>query len=77
MKTIGSLIQAGRQAKNLTPGHVVAKMGIAAALISAWEDGSTMPNAWQLKRLDEILESGLAAVSCIGISSKMGIKMVT
>jgi len=52
---MGDLIRVKRQAKNLTPGHLAFKMGIAASVVSSWEDGSAKPNDWQLKRLTQIL----------------------
>jgi hypothetical protein len=39
IKTIGNWIYCKRIGRNLSPGHLAAKMGIAAALIYAWEDG--------------------------------------
>jgi ribosome-binding protein aMBF1 (putative translation factor) len=55
IQTIGDLIQAGRQAKNLTTGHVAFKMGIAASVVCSWEDGSAEPNNWQMERLTKML----------------------
>jgi DNA-binding transcriptional regulator YiaG len=55
IQIIGDAICANRQAKNLTPGQVAARMGIAAALVLAWEDGSVMPNERQLEYLARIL----------------------
>ena len=55
IKSIGDLIQAERQAKNLTPGHLASKMGIAASVICSWEDGNAHPDDWQLKLLAKIL----------------------
>jgi ribosome-binding protein aMBF1 (putative translation factor) len=55
IKTIGDVIQAGRQAKNLTIGHVASKMGIAASVVCSWEDGSGEPNNWQMECLTKML----------------------
>jgi DNA-binding transcriptional regulator YiaG len=55
IQSIGDLIQARRQAKNLTTGHVALKMGIAASVVCSWEDGGTQPNEWQLALLVKVL----------------------
>jgi ribosome-binding protein aMBF1 (putative translation factor) len=55
IKSIGDVIRAERKAKNLTPGHLALKMGIAASVVCSWEDGNTQPNDWQLKLLEKIL----------------------
>jgi DNA-binding transcriptional regulator YiaG len=41
--------------KNLTPGHVAAKMGVATALARSWEDGTTQPDNRQLEVLANLL----------------------
>jgi DNA-binding transcriptional regulator YiaG len=51
IKTIGDLIQVKRQEKNLTPGHLAAKMGIATSLVLSWEDGDSQPDGQQMKVL--------------------------
>jgi ribosome-binding protein aMBF1 (putative translation factor) len=56
IKTIGDWIQVKRMKKNLTPGHLAAKMGIATALVRSWEDGTTQPNNQQLAVLYKLLE---------------------
>ncbi len=56
IKTIGELILAERQAKNLTAGHVALKMGIAASLVSSWEDGSVHPDDRQLELLAKVFD---------------------
>jgi transcriptional regulator with XRE-family HTH domain len=48
---IGDWIQFKRQEKNLTPGHVAAKMGVATALIRSWENGIAQPNRQQFEAL--------------------------
>ena len=55
IKTIGDLICVRRQTKNLTPGHLASKMGIASSVVSSWEDGNARPNDWQLELLAKIL----------------------
>ena len=37
--------------KNLTPGHLAAKMGIATALVRSWESGGSQPDSKQLQDL--------------------------
>jgi ribosome-binding protein aMBF1 (putative translation factor) len=54
IKTIGNWIYCKRIGRNLSPGHLAAKMGIAAALIYAWEDGTSHPNEEQIKILAKI-----------------------
>ena len=41
--------------KNLTSGHLGAKMGIATALFRSWEDGSIQPNRQQFETLAALL----------------------
>jgi len=54
IKTIGDWIQVKRHEKNLTPGHVAAKMGIAATLIRSWESDTSQPDNRQLKVLESL-----------------------
>ena len=54
IKTIGDWIQVKRLEKNLTPGHVALKMGIATALVLSWEEGLSQPNQQQIKILEEL-----------------------
>ena len=56
MKTLGDWIRAKREAKNLTPSHLAAKMGIAAALVNSWEDNTRQPSSQQLADLSSLLE---------------------
>jgi ribosome-binding protein aMBF1 (putative translation factor) len=51
INTLGDLIQVKRMEKNLTPGHLAAKMGIVTALVRSWEDGTSQPDNQQLKIL--------------------------
>ena len=51
MKTIGGWIQAKRIEKNLSRYHLATKMGIATALVRAWEEGAREPNDQQLRVL--------------------------
>jgi ribosome-binding protein aMBF1 (putative translation factor) len=55
IQTIGDWIQVKRQEKNLSPGHLAAKMGIATVLVHSWEDGTTQPDNRQLKVLANLL----------------------
>jgi ribosome-binding protein aMBF1 (putative translation factor) len=55
IKTIADWIQAKRTEKNLTPCHLAAKMGIAAALVRSWEDGTREPDDEQLRVLITVL----------------------
>jgi DNA-binding transcriptional regulator YiaG len=43
--------------KNLTPGHVAFKMGIAQSVVRSWEDGNSQPDALQFELLATILGS--------------------
>ena len=47
VKTIGDWINAQRERKNLTLGHVALKIGIAHALILAWESKVSGPDDQQ------------------------------
>jgi ribosome-binding protein aMBF1 (putative translation factor) len=58
IKTVGDWIQVKRQEKNLTPGHLAAKMGIATALILSWEDGNSKPDSQQMKALASVFGYG-------------------
>jgi ribosome-binding protein aMBF1 (putative translation factor) len=55
IKTVGDWIQVKRHEKNLTPGHLAAKMGIATALVRSWEDGKSQPDSQQMKVLASLL----------------------
>ena len=54
-KTVGDWLKIKRPAKNLTPGHVAEKMGIAASVILAWEGGISTPNEQQWQTLSNLL----------------------
>jgi ribosome-binding protein aMBF1 (putative translation factor) len=41
--------------KNLTPGHLAAKMGIATCLVHSWENGAVQPDNRQLEVLASLL----------------------
>jgi ribosome-binding protein aMBF1 (putative translation factor) len=58
IKTIGDLIQVKRHEKNLTLGHLAAKMGIATALVRSWEDGKSQPDSQQMKALASLFGYG-------------------
>ena len=55
IRTIGDWIQAKRMEKNLTPGHLATKMGIATTLIRSWENGTSRPDNRQLEVLANLL----------------------
>jgi DNA-binding transcriptional regulator YiaG len=55
VKTAGDWLKVKRLEKNLTPGHVALKMGIAASLVCSWESGSRQPDTDQMKILAAIL----------------------
>ncbi len=55
IKTFGDLIQVKRIEKNLTPGHLAAKMGIAAIVVRSWEKGTIKPENRQLDVLVRLL----------------------
>ena len=60
IKRIGDAIRAARQAKHFTPGSLGAKMGIAAALVFAWEDDISQPSPIELECLAHILDARLS-----------------
>jgi len=49
MKTAGDWLKVKRMEKNLTLGHVAAKMGIAISLVCSWESNTRVPDSQQLK----------------------------
>jgi len=55
IKTAGDWLKVKRLEKNLTPGHVAAKMGIATSLFCSWESCTRMPDIHQIKLLATIL----------------------
>jgi DNA-binding transcriptional regulator YiaG len=57
IRTIADWIQVKRMEKNLTPGHLAAKMGIATALVRSWEHGTGQPNGQQLEVLVKYLDA--------------------
>jgi DNA-binding transcriptional regulator YiaG len=54
IKTIGDWICVKRIGKNLSPGHIALKMGIAAALVYGWETGENRPSDEQISILAKI-----------------------
>jgi DNA-binding transcriptional regulator YiaG len=56
IKTIGDWLKFKRIMKNLTPGHIAAKMGIAPSLVCSWESSAREPDGQQLKVLLSVLE---------------------
>jgi DNA-binding transcriptional regulator YiaG len=55
IKTLGDWIRFKCQEKNLTPGHLAAKMGIASDLVCSWEEGTRQPGKQQLELLTNFL----------------------
>ena len=53
-QTLGGWIQAKRTERNLIPGHLAVKMGIAQAVVRSWEDGSRQPDGLQLAVLERV-----------------------
>ena len=51
---IGYRIEARRIEKNLTPGHLAEKMGIATTLVRAWEEGVEEPDKKHLEIMAKI-----------------------
>ncbi|MBW8864570.1 MAG: helix-turn-helix transcriptional regulator [Verrucomicrobia bacterium] len=62
VKTIGDWIKANRQQKNLTPGHVASKMGIAHALVLSWENNASVPDSQQWASLARVFGLGVDAL---------------
>jgi DNA-binding transcriptional regulator YiaG len=56
IKTAGDWLKIKRLERNLTPGRVAAKMGIATPLVSSWENGDYLPDRLQLKVLATVLD---------------------
>ena len=56
IKTSGDWFRVKRLERNLTPGRVAAKMGIATSLVSSWENGDRQPDRLQLKVLATVLD---------------------
>jgi transcriptional regulator with XRE-family HTH domain len=56
VKTLSDWLKVKRLEKNLTPGHVAAKMGIATSLVCSWESSTRQPDGQQLKILSSVLE---------------------
>ena len=54
IKPIGDWIQAKRKKKNITSGHVAAKMGIATSVVCSWEAGECSPKARNLTGLESL-----------------------
>ena len=55
VKAAGDWLKVKRLEKNLTPGHVAAKMGIATSLVCAWESCTRQPDIHQIRLLATIL----------------------
>ena len=72
MKSAGDWLKVKRLEKNLTPGRVAAKMGIATSLVCSWESSSRHPDSQQLKSLAQIL--GFDAEDFEKATSRPGIR---
>jgi ribosome-binding protein aMBF1 (putative translation factor) len=57
IKTVGDWIQAKRIERNLTPGHLAAKMGIARALLCSWEADANQLSEQQVEDLARFFEA--------------------
>jgi DNA-binding transcriptional regulator YiaG len=55
VKTAGDWLKVKRLEKNLTPGHVAEKMGIATSLVCSWESCTREPDIHQIKLLATIM----------------------
>ena len=55
IKTAGDWLKVKRLEKNLTPGRVAAKMGIATSLVCSWESNFQQPDCRQLEILSSVL----------------------
>ena len=55
VKNAGDWLKVKRMEKNLTPGHVAEKMGIATSLVRSWESCTREPDIHQIKFLAAIL----------------------
>ena len=55
IKTAGDWLKVKRMERNLTLGHVAAKMGIATSLVCSWESSTRQPDSQQLVVLSSVL----------------------
>jgi len=55
VQTLGDWVRAKRNERNLKPGHLAAKMGIAASLVCAWEARTVRPSKQQVLELIRVL----------------------
>ena len=56
IRTPGDYIQAKRYEKGFHLYQIAGKMGIAASLVSAWENGTSQPDEVQWQMLSRLLE---------------------
>ena len=56
IKTAGDWVKVKRLEKNLTPGQVAAKMGIATSLVCSWESNIQQLDNHQLNILALVLD---------------------
>ncbi len=71
MNTLGDLIRAYRQAKNLLIRQVAAELGIDPSLLSRIERGDKKPTRAQVVQLSEILEADKDQLLAIYLSGKV------
>jgi len=55
IKTVGDWLKVKRLEKNLTPGRVATKMGVATSLVCSWESNFQQPDSRQLEILSSVL----------------------
>ena len=59
VQTLGDWIRAKRNERNLTPGHLAAKMGFAHTMILSWEDCTSRPSKQQIQDLTRFFQESL------------------
>lgn len=52
LDTVAGWIRAHRVEKNLTEGHLGAKLGVSAGTVQAWEKGVLQPHDDHMRRLN-------------------------
>ena len=55
IKNAGDWFKVKRIEKNLTPGYLASKIGIATSVVCSWENSSQRPDSQQLKVLSSVL----------------------
>ena len=54
VKTTAEWVRLNRQAKNLTPGQLAAKMGIAAQVVRSWEEATVTPHNVHMAKMEAV-----------------------